>query len=586
MWKQLWDEEPAAAFAFMVALVAIVGAVVVDVGLHVGWAVVGMDGSLPINPVALLNQIVSGSPAIPRDVWMVAGGVAGGLFVVVVAVVMTVAVRRAGKLRGDRVARKVGRAAETRSINAKSVSSKAGRFGVDPKTHPGLPIGVAVAGGRKLYSSWEDVRVDIWGPRTGKTTRCAIPAILAAPGAVVSTSNKSDILLPFLGDGTRGDIRPALAQLRPGSRSWVFDPQDIARQPQEFWWDPLTFVTDSVTALVLAEVFADAMRDPTAQRQGYFDDASTQLLACMLLAAAVWPRAMSAMGGDPTRVGLTKIHQWLTDETDTEPVRILESAGETMMAGQLLGYINLVHETRSGVYGGALNTAAFLLNGAAMRWVTPQPGLPEFFPEDFVRSRDSLFLLSMEGPGSAAPVMTALTIAVTEAAIKQARAEGGRLATPMTVVLDEAANVCRWRRLPDLYSFYGSHGIVLLTILQSFEQGVVVWTREGMKKLWSSANTRVYGGGVDDTTFLGDLSQVIGDEWVTTRQSSSGRGGRSTSLSHESAQRRLVTVADLQSLPAGRMWVFASGARPVLASSQPWYEGPHADLISHPQPIR
>jgi hypothetical protein len=35
----------------------------------------------------------------------------------------------------------------------------------------------------------------------------------------------------------------------------------------------------------------------------------------------------------------------------------------------------------------------------------------------------------------------------------------------MTGVPDEAANVCRWRELPNLYSHYGSRGVALMTIL-------------------------------------------------------------------------------------------------------------------------
>ena len=49
-------------------------------------------------------------------------------------------------------------------------------------------------------------------------------------------------------------------------------------------------------------------------------------------------------------------------------------------------------------------------------------------------------------------------------------------------VLDEAANVCRWRELPNLCSHYGSRGI-LMTLLQSWTQGVEVWGRDGMRKL-------------------------------------------------------------------------------------------------------
>ena len=103
--------------------------------------------------------------------------------------------------------------------------------------------------------------------------------------------------------------------------------------------------------------------------------------------------------------------------------------------------------------------------------------------------------LSKEGKGTAGPLVTALTAATVEAAEELATAQpGGRLATPLLGVLDEAANVCRWHDLPDLYSHYGSRGIVLMTILQSWSQGVQVWGRDGMRKLWSASNIAVYGG--------------------------------------------------------------------------------------------
>jgi type IV secretory pathway TraG/TraD family ATPase VirD4 len=88
---------------------------------------------------------------------------------------------------------------------------------------------------------------------------------------------------------------------------------------------------------------------------------------------------------------------------------------------------------------------------------------------------------------------------------------GGRLQTPMIGVLDEAANVCRWRELPNLYSHYGSRGIVLMTILQSWSQGVEVWGREGMRKLWSASNIKVYGGGVAEAEFLNEVAQLVGE---------------------------------------------------------------------------
>nr|WP_258374267.1 TraG/TraD/VirD4 family protein [Curtobacterium sp. MCBD17_032] len=46
------------------------------------------------------------------------------------------------------------------------------------------------------------------------------------------------------------------------------------------------------------------------------------------------------------------------------------------------------------------------------------------------------------------------------------------MATPLLCILDEAANVCRWKDLPDLYSHYGSRGIPIMSIFQSWSQGV------------------------------------------------------------------------------------------------------------------
>jgi type IV secretory pathway TraG/TraD family ATPase VirD4 len=147
----------------------------------------------------------------------------------------------------------------------------------------------------------------------------------------------------------------------------------------------------------------------------------------------------------------------------------------------------------------------------------------------------------------------------------------------MLGVLDEAANVCRWRELPNLYSHYGSRGIVLMTILQSWSQGVDVWGESGMRKLWSASNVAVYGGGVKEREFLEMLSALIGDYDKRVTSVSTGRGQRS--VSEQLTRERILDVADLQAMPKGRAVVLASGARPTLITTQPWMTGPHAEKV-------
>lgn len=461
--------------------------------------------------------------------------------------------RAARRKRGDQVARKSASRREVAVLGERAVASQASRLGVVADS-PGLPIGRMVASGAPLFSSWEFVCLMIAGPRTGKTTAWLVPRIYAAPGAVVATSNKRDLV-----DITRQDREQV-------GRAWVFDPQGIADEAQTWWWNILAGVRTPVDAVSLAEVFIDSQRDPGATKDAYFDGASKDLVAALLLAAA--------LGGRDIRM----VHEWLTRPLDDEPVRILERAAQMMTAQSLRGMMNLPAETRGGVYGGASQTMSFLLNDAALRWVLPptakdSENVMEFRPTDFVASTDTLYCLSQEGRGSASPIVTALTVAVIEAALEHAKTQpGGRLALPLFVALDEAANVCRWRELPDLYSHFGSRGIVVDTLLQSWSQGIGVWGDAGMNKLWSASNVKAYGGGVSEDKFLQSLSTLIGMEYVDQVQTSSGRQGTSRSVSVGAAQRSIAPVSELMAMPPSRAWVFASGAPAVYVRTVPYWE--------------
>ncbi len=116
-----------------------------------------------------------------------------------------------------------------------------------------------------------------------------------------------------------------------------------------------------------------------------------------------------------------------------------------------------------------------------------------------------------------------------------------------------------------------------MTILQSWSQGVEVWGREGMRKLWSAANVKVYGGGVSEVEFLSELSQLIGDHDLLTTSVSHGKAGRSTTRA--TRRERTLDVSDLSALERGRVVVFASGAPPALARSMPWMTGPDAAAV-------
>ncbi len=413
--------------------------------------------------------------------------------------------------------------------------------------------------GTPLSQSWEDMAVDIWGPRTGKTTCRAIPAIVAAPGPVIVTSVKGDIV-----DATR-DPRAERGPI------WIFDPQSILDGNQTMWWNPLRHIDTITTARRLAEHFASAEREPGVQRDAFFDPSSEELVANLLLAAAVGGRTV------------LDAYRWVVNFRDDEPAQILRQHNYELPAEAINGVMNMPDRTKGGIYAGGQKMLMCLTEPAVTRWVTPPTTntIHEFDPRAHVTTRGTLYLLSQGGPGSPAPLIAALTDATLRAGELHARTQPGRrLDPPMLSVLDEAANICRLRQLPSLYSYYGSHGLPIDTILQSYAQGIDVWGREGMRKLWSAANIRTYGGGVADPDFLDELSKLVGEHDIITRSTSTtGIGWGDTSVSHAPRRQRILDIADLHALPRGRMVVFSSGAPPVLGRTIPWHNGPHADRI-------
>jgi type IV secretory pathway TraG/TraD family ATPase VirD4 len=315
----------------------------------------------------------------------------------------------------------------------------------------------------------------------------------------------------------------------------------------------------SASSTSLAAIFEASTREPGARTDAHWDTAGRDLLAWLFLAAAAH--------GDP--VG--QVWAWLSNPDDATPSLLLRQAGHDGPATAVEGVLGQPDKMRGSTYGTAQRMARALVNPALLAWVTPDPALPSFDPARFPASTDTLYALSREGEGSGGPFVAALTAHVCEAAESQAAAtSAGRLSTPLTVELDEAANIVRWPELPKLYSHYGSRGILLHTYLQSWTQGAEAWGEYGMRALWSAATIRVLGAGVADEKFLSEFSALVGDyeEWVLQSVYTGRRGERQ--LSRSLRKDRALAVSDLASLPKDRAIVFASGSRPVVIETLPW----------------
>jgi type IV secretory pathway TraG/TraD family ATPase VirD4 len=214
-----------------------------------------------------------------------------------------------------------------------------------------------------------------------------------------------------------------------------------------------------------------------------------------------------------------------------------------------------------------------------MTWVTPprHAHLPAFDPARFPLTRDALYLIT-ESRSAASPLIAGLTDAAMRAGRRRAEQTGGRLDPPMVLVLDEAANICRIADLPDLYSHLGGRGMIPVTILQSYEQGVTVWGEPGMAALWGSATRKLIGAGVDSPRLARDVALLVGHHDVPVRSISVGDGHVSEQISLQ--QRMILEAADIRAIRRGTALLLATGTRPALIELRPWYLGPDAPRIT------
>ncbi|MBF6302780.1 TraM recognition domain-containing protein [Nocardia amamiensis] len=566
-------------------LLLLLGVIAVGVVLWGALCLGSALAGLPIrwNPTAALLEVAFGNRTWPWQSTVIAGASA---MAATAAAARWLLRRRDGRLEIDSAARTMQRPRQlsvgTVGANAEAAQRLLKDAPEQVRALAGPPLGFTVAGDLALHVPAELCVFIEAGARTGKTMAWAIPAMMAAWGPVLATSNRPDL------------YRHTVLGRRQRGREWLLDPQGVTGTAQVgFWVDLLRQVSTLAAARKLASFFVSASKDKDARVDSYFDGGAQDLLACYLLAAA-------CAGGD-----LLHVAEWLGRDQDTTPALILRKHGKLRPAQRVLEYQALYSRQRDGLFDMARRFLNVLSDEIYARMVCPPlrrtitahergdndieveveldydgpcHDLPEFDPRAFVTSNDTLYALSIEGPDSAAPLTAALVGQLLESAFAAARARpDGRLAVPLLAVLDEAANCCPISLLPSYYTYAGGHGVILMTFLQVLEQGKDLWGENGLKTMRAQA-IEVYGGGISDTEFLQQLSTISDEHDVADRSHSVGPGGSNRTLTWRAET--ILNVAALAALPKQRALVRLPGHRPILVRKPWWQQGEYAALIT------
>lgn len=532
--------------------------------LAVTWRC-GRSTPSPLNPAAAVGLITGRIEWIIRDsqrcdvgtgsVWWIVGPI---LLVLSALAVASVLLWRRWKqsgawLRQDILNREgIARRAEIQQDFGRRAVLRRGKV-----TRPGLAKpriqDVAWTLGRSrgvtIHVSTEESMVIQGAPRSGKGLYVIINAILDAPGAVVTTSTRADNLAVTM-----------KARASGGRPVTVFDPQGMSGLPSTLRWSPVRGCEnpDIATRRALVITADTEMKGENAAWQ----KRSLIILQCLLHAAA--------LSGE----GVRAFRRWSSSPVLAREALEVLSRKEAALGWQadLMGILEDDPRNTSNSWIGVSAAVAPLSSPKVLAALDPQDESEEFEPKKFIRDCGTLYLIGTRaGAAAAGPYLSALIDDIDNAAREMAFvAPGGRLDPPLSLILDEIANLAPWPGLPIVLSDGGGIGISTLVVLQSLSQARTGWSVDEAATIWDSAIIKVIFGGGSDERDLRSLAGLLGERSVTLNTRSWSAQGRQDG--EQIRESPVLPLHEIRRLPAGTALMLGRRSRPILLDLREWHK--------------
>lgn len=398
---------------------------------------------------------------------------------------------------------------------------------------------------RKVWLTLEESILLIGAPRSGKGVHLVVPMIIDAPGAVVTTS-------------TRADNYALTYQVRKaqGSTVTLFDPQGLTGQKTTLKWSPITGCENPMTAQQRATSLISASGLGKGGSNEEWRAPAVLILQSLLHAAAIEQR------------GMDDLIRWGNDMgAAREAVKVLESnlSAAPGWSGMLKDVIEGDAKLAGSKWFGVSNVMVGL-SVPEIRAVMDPRSKDEMFDIDmFIQNRGTLYLVGTKtGGGAVGAFLISMMDAITERAREiAAKKPGNRLDPPMTLVLDEIANMAgSWPGLTTLMADGGGVGIVPIPVVQSMAQLRDNWGVEAAKSIFDAATIKILLGGSSSEEDLRVFSGLMGTRELKKESTSWGKDHKS--YSEQSQDVQVLPVEDLRRVPFGFGIMFGRTSRPML----------------------
>jgi type IV secretory pathway TraG/TraD family ATPase VirD4 len=392
-----------------------------------------------------------------------------------------------------------------------------------------------VAGGLILAEPEQSLLV-LGPPRSGKTTAIAVPNTLCAPGAVVVTSTKPDVLAATL------ERRAARG------RCWLLDPSGSITTPagvERIRWSPVAAARSWDESLAIARSMAGAAR-PAGRRgdSAHWTERAEALLAPLLHAAYLHGN------------GIEEVLTWVLRHDPGPAAAVLAAerieVGRAVLAG--------IEDTDPREQSGIWSSAAGILAAYRSEQVLDHSRPVNFDPAGLIGTTDTVYVCA---PARYQDLVAPIVVAFLDQARAGAFAATGQPA-PLTLVLDELANIAPLPDLAALVSEGGGQGVLTLGCLQDLSQARTRWgpAADGFLSLFGA---KLVLPGIGDLSTLELVSRLGGEIDVPAKTVSRGPwwspGRGAPTVSWAPHRQRRLPVEAVNQQPRGRA-ILISGSRP------------------------
>jgi type IV secretion system protein VirD4 len=454
--------------------------------------------------------------------------------------------------------------------------------------------GSLVLGVTPDYREWRTVQRNhgllvLGPPQSGKTSGLIVPAVLAFSGAVVSTATKIDVL-----------SATAASRSRYG-RVWLFDPageEIIPPGVHELRWTPISGSSTWDGARSMARAMVDAtLRDVGSGEEVHFADLAAKYLATLLHAAALHAETT-----------IEDVRHWVAATEFRAPVGILSATAASIHprrrgASLALDDLSRIFYTDLRERSSISSTTSRVLDAYGSEAVISRCKLPNFDPDDFVRSAETIYITApARHQAMVAPLIVGLLEEIKEAIYRLNREQP--LATsrrsPVLFALDEAANIAPIRHLDKYVSEGGGQGLQIMACFQDLSQARARWGDDVGKGFLSLFASKAIFPGIGDLDTLQALSTMVGD-WdrpYTTVDYSQGQtrtrsfgfdGGISEgttwgqNVGYSTQREQFLSKSEISNIPAGCVLTIRAGQWGLVEIMKFFERSPWREIIAQNQ---